>query len=588
MSQSPSPDEAASAARVDPVPAAGDLEVLRELLLGREKHQLEGLQQRIENPSVRAQDVSGVLPQAVSLATARGPQLATALTPAVESALKESVRRDPTPLVNAVFPIIGPAIRKAIAEAFSKLVQSLNQTLDHSLSVRGLKWRLEAARTGRSLAEVVLAHTLIYRVEQVLLIHQHTGLLLLHVRAPQIKSEDAGMVSGMLTAIQDFARDSFHVPAGEMLQTLQVGDLTVWVETSPLLALAAVIRGQAPYEFRETLQAALENIHREQAPALEIFEGDAAPFELARPHLESCLQAQFAEPARRKSSARLAVGLGLILLLLGAWTFFAVREERRWAGYLDRLKAEPGIVVTEAGKRSGKFFVAGLRDPLAADPAGLLPEFKIKPGEILSRWEPYQALSAPLMLKRATQRLQPPAGVTLQVQDGVLFAGGDAPAGWADAARPRVLLLPGIHTFDTAGLVDATQALLREIEQTTLYFDDGVHLVPGQEGAMETLAAHLADLGADAARSGRRVRVSVVGHTDKTGTDDYNERLSRQRADQVVELLTTRGVSAAWLVPSGVGAREPWRADGSEDLAPNRRVTFRVALDESPTNPPTP
>ena len=105
---------------------------------------------------------------------------------------------------------------------------------------------------------------------------------------------------------------------------------------------------------------------------------------------------------------------------------------------------------------------------------------------------------------------------------------------------------------------------------------------------METLAAQLADLGADAARSGRRLRVSVVGHTDKTGTDDYNERLSRQRADQVVELLTTRGVSAAWLVPSGVSDREPWRADGAEDLAPNRRVTFRVVLDESPANPPTP
>jgi hypothetical protein len=275
--------------------SANELEALQQLLFGREKRQLDGLQQRLENPVLHAQDVSQVLPRAVTLASARDGQLTTALTPAVESALKASIKRDPSALVNAIFPIIGPAIRKSISELFARLVQSLNQTLEQSFSLRGLKWRLEALRTGRTFGEVVLAHTLLYRVEQVFLIHKPTGLLLRHVSAPHVRPADAEMVSGMLTAIQDFVRDSFRAPAGEALHTLEVGELNVWVESSPAATLAAVIRGQAPYEFRTVLQGALENIHREQSAALESLDGDASAFELAQPHLESCLQAQFAK-----------------------------------------------------------------------------------------------------------------------------------------------------------------------------------------------------------------------------------------------------------------------------------------------------
>jgi len=184
-------------------------------------------------------------------------------------------------------------------------------------------------------------------------------------------------------------------------------------------------------------------------------------------------------------------------------------------------------------------------------------------------------------------------GVTLRLQDGVLYAEGAAPADWTDAARQRAALLPGVYAFDTAGLSDATLTLLavrqHAIEQSIVFFDDGVNLAPGQESVVETMSAQLADLGADAARSGRRVRVSVIGHTDQTGTDDYNLRLSRQRADHVIGALTARGVPAVWLAPAGVGATEPWRADGTEeDPIRNRRVTFRVVLDESPANPPAP
>ncbi len=278
---------------------------------------------------------------------------------------------------------------------------------------------------------------------------------------------------------------------------------------------------------------------------------------------------------------------GILVLLLVLWGIYAARGHRRWAGYLERLRAEPGIVVTEAGKRSGRHFLAGLRDPLAADPAQFLAEFRLDAARIDSRWEFYQALGSPLVLKRAAQALQPPASVTLRLQNGVLFADGIAPAGWAETVRPRALQLPGIDAFDASGLADATAELLREIEQTVLLFDESVRLVPGQDSAVEKLAEQLKDLVPPAVRHRWSLRVTVAGHTDKIGTDDYNEQLSRQRADHVVQLLAARGVPRSWLVAVGVGEREPWRINGvAQDSIRNRRVTFRVVLDKSPANPP--
>ena len=44
-------------------------------------------------------------------------------------------------------------------------------------------------------------------------------------------------------------------------------------------------------------------------------------------------------------------------------------ERQRFERYVDRLSAEPGLVVVGSGRRGGKFYVTGLRDPLAPDPS---------------------------------------------------------------------------------------------------------------------------------------------------------------------------------------------------------------------------
>src|SRR5215470_13976036 len=100
-------------------------------------------------------------------------RLAQALGPTVEAAMKRSVRDEPRLWAEAIVPIVLPAIRMAIATALREMVQTLNQMLESGLSLKSWRWRWEGWRTGTPFAQVVLLRTLVYRVEQVLLLDRN-------------------------------------------------------------------------------------------------------------------------------------------------------------------------------------------------------------------------------------------------------------------------------------------------------------------------------------------------------------------------------------------------------------------------------
>lgn len=277
----------------DSVHNSDELNSLRTLILAPEQLEISELKERMDDPKIRAEELSRVIAEAIVIRAAKDRKLATALLPTIEEVIRDSVKRDPKFLADSIFPIIGPAIRRSIAESLRAMVQSMSDTLEYTFSWRGIQWRIESFRTGRPFAETVLFHTLVYRMEQIFLIHKETGLVLQHVAAESIDLKDADMVSAMLTAIQDFVNDSFSAKEDSSLQNLNMGELTIWIEQGPRTILASVIRGNPPSELRTSLKEILENIEFEYNLALEDFKGDAAPFESCKPELLYCLtQAQ--------------------------------------------------------------------------------------------------------------------------------------------------------------------------------------------------------------------------------------------------------------------------------------------------------
>ena len=433
------------------------LEQLRTLLLGGEIETLSRLIGVVDDPEHLAAAVGRVLPSAIAQATSDA-RMGHVLAPVMEKATESSIRNDPGTLINILYPTIVPAIRKSIGETIDETFQRLNQALKYSLTWRGLKWRWEAWRTGLSFAEVVLKHTLIYQVEHVFLVHRHTGLLIAHVAAENAVSQDPQLVSSMLVAIQDFVRDSFS-GAEQGLDSLRLGELRLWSEPGPFAALVAVIRGDPPEGLHDTLRNALSHIHAERHHALESFNGDSGGFGDVEAQLRE-LVALGEHAASRVTRGRVVLlGWLLLLLLAGAWVAWWWYDQRLWEGYLERLRAQPGIVITEAGQRDGKFVVSGLRDPLAVDPQALLRDAGVNPARVVASWLPYQALDPQSVLKRRKATLDPPPSVTLEIAVNRIVARGSAPRAWLERARAVARSLPaGSTSFDFAGVSNADEA----------------------------------------------------------------------------------------------------------------------------------
>jgi outer membrane protein OmpA-like peptidoglycan-associated protein len=74
----------------------------------------------------------------------------------------------------------------------------------------------------------------------------------------------------------------------------------------------------------------------------------------------------------------------------------------------------------------------------------------------------------------------------------------------------------------------------------------------------------------------------VVGHTDSTGPEDYNQRLSERRAESVAVYLSQRGVTTGRMRISGMGERQPIASNATaEGRQQNRRVEVALYANET-------
>ncbi len=498
-------------------PDPEQLQTLRTLLVGPEQTRLDDVERVVATPD--AERIGNILPEALGhAATARKDELAAGLRKPVVAALDDGARREPEVFGEILAPSIGTAVRRAVADTFAELMQRLNTLLERSLSVRSLRWRVIAWRSGRPYAEVVLSESFMYRVEWVVLIDSRTSLVLEQAASVDSAPRAPDQITAMLSAIGTFVSDAFQPasPGGE-LQSLEVGDLSVWIERTPALTIAAAIRGTAPSDLRDVLRDTLTDIRTTHTDALATPALTPSSFADARPALEDCLREQ--RKARGKAAQWLLAFLGLAVLV--TVLFFVQRASARHRmeralvrDYTHALATEPGIVVTSVRAGEHGVRVRGLVDPRAMPPV--------------------------IVLMRAGL---PPAQLDL------------APFASSDPRLPDPLAV-------------ASHALA-DLERIEIEFPTGQATVEPAGADLQRARQRLQEAQVAATRAGVAVCVTLVGSTDRIGPDATNVALRRARAEAVRDALVTAGVPRSVLAI---------RADTPSDLRDARATTFVTSL----------
>ncbi|MDX1383831.1 MAG: OmpA family protein, partial [Thermoanaerobaculia bacterium] len=328
----------------------------------------------------------------------------------------------------------------------------------------------------------------------------------------------------------------------------------------------------------------LEDLVGRYSRRLAEFEGDTAPFEGCDVLLEPCLVSRFSESRpQRRGLVRVVWGVvmaGLVALL--AWWIVAAIDGRRWRRAVASLDAEPGIVVTADRREGGRRVVTGLRDPYSRVPSDVLAEAGVDVSRVDFALEPYQSLEDAVLAARLRAAWAVPATVeSLAVDDGVVTVTGEADAAWLAAARRNGAAL-GITGWRLEGLaITEDLALRREIEALEsvrfLMILDSTRLVAESEARIDEVAERLARAAELAATLGEELDVVVSGHTDESGSESRNVRLSERRAQTVVDLLVARGLDPGLFSILGVGTAEYLEAEGDVDEAQlNRRVSLLI------------
>ncbi len=151
---------------------------------------------------------------------------------------------------------------------------------------------------------------------------------------------------------------------------------------------------------------------------------------------------------------------------------------------------------------------------------------------------------------------------------------------WLALASAGALVLAGCATPPAAGLTPAQTGALSTLgfarNDAGWEFDlaarvpfaiDASTLTPEVEATLARVARVLLSVGIDG--------LTVDGHSDNLGSEDYNQRLSERRADVVAEALIARGMARAKTIRRAFGATRP--------IAPNttdagRRLNRRAVL----------
>ncbi|MEM7332505.1 MAG: hypothetical protein AAF490_10465 [Chloroflexota bacterium] len=189
-------------------------------------------------------------------------KITQALGPILGKAIHYQIENEKESLVKALSPIILQSVRQAISDFMRDLQNRIDSQIRAASRPDKIVSSFWARIRGIEPSEMILRDALPFAVDELFLIQPNSGLLMGHWSKEIDEEDDSGLISGMLTAVRDFVKDSF-LPDGDSfgLQEIQYGNHRILLHNGVKVYLAAVITGTHPQKFRRVCQNFITNLH---------------------------------------------------------------------------------------------------------------------------------------------------------------------------------------------------------------------------------------------------------------------------------------------------------------------------------------
>lgn len=257
-------------------------------------------------------------------------EMAEAMAPVMSEAIRVQIRDSRQEMVEALYPIIGETVQRAISEFGRELQRNIDYRLKETFGPQGYLRFFWARLRGIEPSQLALRDSLPFEIRELFLIQRGSGFLLAHNHLGTNEEGDRDLISGMLTAIGDFVRDSFGQESeADELDEVQYGELRIIIQNGYAAYLAVVMRGIEPEGFRTTLRHFVSELHIQHATALRDYEGDPDSLPDLAPQLAQLafnftdVQDVTSKPTLGRNTKRVMAGGSLIgLLFVGLACFY--------------------------------------------------------------------------------------------------------------------------------------------------------------------------------------------------------------------------------------------------------------------------
>ena len=551
------------------IQAQKDLEKLRNIITA------QAIAEQNQQRKAEAREyVAEVITEALDDREHKDESVSRLLVEKVEKSLQQSAEEYRKQFVDYLYPLVGSLARKFVSTFIQDFIEKTNELIENSVSVKSLNWRYRAWRSGVSFSKYVASQTYKYHIQQVLLIHRETGLLLNSVSAPTFADDNSDLVSSMLTAINDFVNDSFQKHEDPErteynLDEIKTDDFTLYLRQGPQAMLVAAVLGNISPEAKNKLQKTLENIHSGYLTELRKFDGDSTSFYQTSNELSECLLSEEVKPPKKKKPWIAIILLGLGFCAFNVWIY--VKWETNYD--LQKLKDLPrsaGIVLSSAE-------VTGLRKISATvlrDPSSLTIDEWLKQTDINKEWlniteQAYVSLEPSVIEAKLQSVINKFKGVTyLQSKNEI---SGELSGSDLIVLNNDIQKIPGIDSIElqqnirvSTNNLDHNNAnqhamtiVAGEISQLQIDFELASSVVTAsQQQKLRLIVTKLEQLRAYAKMQNLEVKLMILGTSDSIGSLEVNRRLSLERARNVSLALQNLGVEQNNLMTAGLGIIE--------------------------------
>ncbi|MGH1418521.1 MAG: OmpA family protein [Hyphomicrobiaceae bacterium] len=235
---------------------------LKELLFEPESRAIADFSHRLDQVFERAgsddkleQSISKVLDGALRTAeVTQHEELSDALAPLVIKTIRTEIFSSRDALVEAIHPMTGRIVKQYVASAMKDLSDQVNR----KMAANPMMIALQVITSGQSPGKIALANSQPLEIEEIYLIRRGSGELLARWPENANSANKDQVMSGVLTAITEFANDAFAKDDASLRQ-IDMGGTQLYLRASPSYMLAAKCSGVAPKAVEKIIDEAFLN-----------------------------------------------------------------------------------------------------------------------------------------------------------------------------------------------------------------------------------------------------------------------------------------------------------------------------------------